>query len=477
MQNTTTTSKQYSEETTLQNGQERLVDRLEEAGIDTQRFVNVGNGKKSCKDHTQREYSQITGNYGVYAGRGENGIRERDSLTLLFFDIDDYECGSEDTPLLDTLPETFTVASPHTDGETGGHPYYALEGDVIGAIREITGGTVNPGMVWGSIRVDGQLVVGPGSQIDKGDEGCNKDWCKECAEPDGGYYRIVNDLPIAKLTLDELREVIEADYQHPVKDDVAAADTPELDGIEEVEEREINLRDLGWQCHELPYEEIEDGFYPGGRLRKAFESKQGDKIRALWMGEYSKAGFGKDRSKAESALVNHLGWWMDSNWSMVSMLMDFSCEQYPTTEWGDSRKWAERDGEYRESLSRFSQHEDYQYEKSGPNWDLDSEERPEVGHPTLRQITNILGALGIASKKEIMEYEGDEASEWDEIDREGRSVNNGLSKLEKLGAIGWYRNGRSVDYYLRPPLNIPEERFEEKGIDGEELWKNYSESQ
>jgi len=62
---------------------------------------------------------------------------------------------------------------------------------------------------WGEIRVDNQYIVGPGSQLDA--DGCTKNWCDNCATPDGGQYTILIDSAIATLDPDTLVDVIGAD--------------------------------------------------------------------------------------------------------------------------------------------------------------------------------------------------------------------------------------------------------------------------
>jgi len=68
---------------------------------------------------------------------------------------------------------------------------------------------LNPEPAWGEIKAEGKYVVGPGSQLD----GCSKEWCDECAKPDGGYYRIANDVPIAELAQADLISVIREDSE------------------------------------------------------------------------------------------------------------------------------------------------------------------------------------------------------------------------------------------------------------------------
>lgn len=216
-----------------------LATRLEDAGVPTDRFIDVHDEAKGSTNHDQHppDSGRLSGNYGVYAGRG-----------LVDVDIDDY--GTDDVnaglEAIRELPETFAIESPHTDGEKGGHYYYAVTSDrdvdefdaddVLEDVGEKTTeaarddpvalaiaeefGTVNLTPSWGEVRVANQYVVGPGSQISPGGcaldwcdrcTGCDKDWCDDCAEPDGGYYRIANNAPVATIDVEQLIDALHED--------------------------------------------------------------------------------------------------------------------------------------------------------------------------------------------------------------------------------------------------------------------------
>lgn len=181
----------------------RFAERLREARLGPKRFINVRDGEKASTDHTQYqpENPALSGNYGVYAGAG--GLENTDAPYLVDVDVDDYD-GSANTEAIDALGETFTVESPHTSPDSPGHRYYAVTGDVVTAMQELNDGKANVSPAWGEIRVENQYVVGPGSQLD----GCDKSWCDDCGKPDGGYYRIADDHPIATITADDLAEAI-----------------------------------------------------------------------------------------------------------------------------------------------------------------------------------------------------------------------------------------------------------------------------
>lgn len=201
-----------------------LAERFNETDISTLRFIDVHDGAKRSTDHTPREPSGVRGNYGIYPGRG-----------LVDIDIDDYSETTDDGGLeaVLALPDTFTVETPHTDGDPGGHRYYRVTSgrdvddfdvdDELETLAESTAekaktdpvalalveafGTPNPQPSWGEVRAVNQYVVGPGSQLDS----CDKDWCDDCETPDGGRYTIATDRPIATIDAETLIEALRAD--------------------------------------------------------------------------------------------------------------------------------------------------------------------------------------------------------------------------------------------------------------------------
>jgi len=210
---------------------EVLAKRLNEVGLLENRFIPVRDGtKKSVVAHQKPQnrhssFASLSGNYGVYAGDG-----------LIDVDVDDYSDDADNDGLeaVNNLPETLTVESPHTDGDTGGHRYYKVTTDksvsdydvetvlsryirddgskqatyhaakddpvALGIAERF--GKVNLGPSWGEIRVTNQYVVGPGSQIDS----CDKEW-HDCSEEGEGNYSIANDAPIAEIELSDLIDV------------------------------------------------------------------------------------------------------------------------------------------------------------------------------------------------------------------------------------------------------------------------------
>ena len=185
-----------------------LAERLNQAGLITDRLIPVGDGsKRSLVRHNERSnressFARISGNYGVYAGPNPDGDR-----WLIDVDVDDYadDPQSDGLEAVNDLPETFTVESPHTDGETGGHRYYLITGERVDERLEQAVGVKNPTPSWGEVRVRNQYVVGPGSELDA----CDKDW-HDCSEPGEGRYRIANDAEIEEIGLEDLLAVLRA---------------------------------------------------------------------------------------------------------------------------------------------------------------------------------------------------------------------------------------------------------------------------
>lgn len=176
----------------------RVAERLADAGLATDRFIEVTDGEKGTYDHTQQPPDVVTGNYGVYAGRG-----------LVAVDVDTGT--AQGASALDLWPETLTVCSPHAEHEREGHRFLRIDGyddhgDTLGEALDAELGKRNPKPAWGEVRAHNQYVVGPGSQLD----GCDKDGCEECADPDGGYYRIADNRPIAAVEFEQFIAVVRA---------------------------------------------------------------------------------------------------------------------------------------------------------------------------------------------------------------------------------------------------------------------------
>jgi putative DNA primase/helicase len=259
---------------------ETIVARLEEAGIDTERFINVNKGQKGTFDHTQYAPSDVSGNYGIYTNADD---------ALAIFDVDDYD-DLEDKSGLTALAElepTFEQQSPHG----GTHRLYRVETDDGRPVAEVLQETVNaanPNPSWGEIRVSNQYVVGAGSQL----QGCDKGWCDECADPDGGKYDVGSDRAIATISVGDVIDVLQADpvYAEEFEEDDAEEDKRTSGDIDAAD-----------------------------ALSYALNESDDKKLKSLWRGNYS--GY-DDRSSAECALAFKLAFWLQGDKQAVREAMN-----------------------------------------------------------------------------------------------------------------------------------------------------------
>lgn len=195
---------------------EQMVDRLSEAGVETDRFIRLDYGKKSPWERANGELSEarpateIMDNYGVVTGRAD------DPLVILDVDY------PEEFPA-DKCPESFSVTSPHGSDE---RKHIFLRCDDKATVREELGSWAIQFGAWGECYVGGRYVVGPGSQLSA--YGCDYDQfeagepdaCDRCADPEGGYYRIVDDRPIATVDAETLIELATAGSETPDEEDI-----------------------------------------------------------------------------------------------------------------------------------------------------------------------------------------------------------------------------------------------------------------
>jgi len=282
---------------------EVIAERLDDAGLSPERFIQCETGKKSSLDHTRHHHDDVEGEYGIYAMASDG---------LVILDIDDYEDidNRDGLKALSELEPTLEQNSPHG----GTHRFYAIQptddGRLISKVLDDAFGVENPNPSWGEVRTSGQYVVGAGSQLDD----CDK--CDECATPEGGHYEIGADRRIATHTAEELAEVLKQDPDLEVRSD----DEPEP---------EPPKRDR----QSLPGEDADED------ALLEFALEKDDKLARLWKGDYS--AYGGDRSEAECALAMKLGWWFQGDKTTVRRLMDRA----------RTKKWAERDDDsYRESV-------------------------------------------------------------------------------------------------------------------------------
>jgi len=191
-----------SDESDTQTDHYTIAERFANVLLESDRFVDVEDGKKACFKHDTR-YSDprdVPGtNYGVYTDSDGQ---------LVVLDVDDYQ-GVDDRDglkALSDLPATLKVATPHG----GTHKPYAVEasdGRPVADVLEDELGVRNPTPSWGEVQVANKYVVGAGSQLD----GCSKEWCDDCATDNGGRYEVSSDQAIATVDAETLVDVLAAD--------------------------------------------------------------------------------------------------------------------------------------------------------------------------------------------------------------------------------------------------------------------------
>lgn len=165
-----------------------LVDRLEEANLETERFSRLDfESKTPWERYANRPASELLGNYGVETL--EDG-------RLIILDVDYPEA-------LDVeLPETLAVSSANGSDERA-HYYYALPEDIDkhGLHDYYESWVLKPD--WGDVWIAGEYVVGPGSRLD-----------------DGGSYDVVSDEPIRELEATEIMDLIPRSVNDDSDDEV-----------------------------------------------------------------------------------------------------------------------------------------------------------------------------------------------------------------------------------------------------------------
>ena len=277
-----------------------VVRRLEEAGLDTDRVVDVEEGKKRSVNHAQVAAALVSGNYGIYATADDQ---------LVWIDVDDYDDLDDKSGLsaLARLPVTFEQGTPHS----GTHRAYVVEPDEDGRmIAEVFEdhpdiGKKNPNPTWGEVRVANQYVVGAGSQLDD----CEKGWCDDCAKPDGGWYTVQSDKPIATISADDLVDVLLADPNYAPEED----DT-ENSSLSDHSTPETPSRSTEAGSNVSDDADLKD------ILSYALTDSNDEKLKRLWRGDYS--DYDGDRSEAESALAYKLAFWLQGDKGAVERAMN-----------------------------------------------------------------------------------------------------------------------------------------------------------
>lgn len=337
---------------------EIVAERLEEAGLPTDRFIDVKEGSKASVDHSQHAPGDVGGNYGIYA----NG---NDQLAIL--DIDDYGDPDDKSGLsaLHQLPPTLEQGSPHD----GTHRLYRVEptedGRLVAAALKDAFGSANLAPSWGEVRVQNQYVVGAGSQL----HGCDKDWCDRCADPDGGYYVIQNDREIETIDCEQLIDVLASDPSLSKDTADESADVTAFD-------------DAPSETPDAP-DDVDE--------RLTYAREHDDKLDRLMRGDYS--DYGGDRSKSEYVLAYKLAFWLGDDRRTIEQVLDHDAH---------TQKWAERqDRSYRDSVLQGVDDQTEFYtpgskptdDSYSPEVDWDEVDRGEAILDAERGVTDPYGAL------------------------------------------------------------------------------------
>lgn len=200
-----------------------VVDRLEEAGLDPEDHLSrLVWGKKEPMDRVTRPVEELTGNYGIE-------LQPRD-YGLVALDID----YPEEFPEEFDLPETLEVSSPHGDDR---QRHILLRCSEKGKIAEELGAWAVQGVEWGDLWIGDRYVVGPGSQLsefgcDDGDHTRGeRGGCDACMDPEGGFYEVVNDAPIASVDAETILELLDVSDGYETRERDPAAPVPE-DAVE-----------------------------------------------------------------------------------------------------------------------------------------------------------------------------------------------------------------------------------------------------
>jgi hypothetical protein len=428
----------------------QLVERLRAADLDTARFVDVQGGSKvSGISHsypsTGHSPDSVNGDYGVYGGG-----------RLVILDVD--EGDSEGTKAIDALPSTFTVKSPHASIEAEGHRYYSVEGDPVERLTEAFG-KANLKLSWGEVRADNQYAVGPGSTLTDCKHGC-------CTPENPGRYAIANDVPIARITPDELVGVLSTDpeLQERNEPDSTSTAKPATRNHEPLDYDESDVAAVNAALHDFRYDDR--------TTARAFEY-----VMDLLQGRYAKRGFEGDRSAAEECLASKLYGLLrftdavDNAERKIYACISEYVESHEYTDNGDVRKWLQRGTNYRRgtvqsAISTFDLEtwQRFRHRRAdGHEWN------DEYGDITFDHVLKAIRTAyeqkpGYPSKRDVVDI----AQELDPS-RSQRSHETALSRLQtEYGQVKMaYLGGNRYVYY---PAREPDpEAAEYVRLQGEEL--------
>lgn len=353
--------------------------------------------KRNNHDHTNPQnhhhVEELQDTYGVVCGEG-----------LVVVDIDPYRSSYEGLPEgLNRLPPTLTVQTPHG----GEHRYYATD----------AAGTRFPGI---DAQGPGQYVVGPGSTLNR----CAKK-DHDCSILGEGRYRVLHDRPIAGIDPHTAKQL----FEQGAEEDETNIVPPQVPAVKDQTTLGLAIAGL-------------DTEYPA--LSVYLRMKQSEnwvRTQNLIQGRYSSAGYPNDRSRAEIALIEELGWWYEDDAEIVWTIMDWICQLNPQTDTGEPRKWLTRGDSWRKTLfpSWFGNRETYDPHQIRRSRDS----RPTVSKPTKKFVVEAVHELGEARTKDIVGHP--------QVDRGRRQIQRACKELQEEGIIEWHRKGRYTYYALREP--------------------------
>lgn len=379
---------------TREQARRTLVKRLEEATLGRDRFIQLESGSKRSYDHTPSGPEGIEGNYGVMAGDG-----------LVVLDLDWYTEATRPS-MIDDLPPTFVVETPHG----GEHMYFIVNTRVH-----------NTTLDWGSVRSEGWYCVGPGTDLTS----CDKDW-HDCSLDDEGRYQINENRPIAELPTSI---------------------------IEQVRSKRANSNETlpGELSTTTSLEDIDADFDVVNRIRILKRTDVGKKVKNLIEGEYDEAGYGDDRSRAETALCTYLKFALFNDRRVVKEAMDIICRENPNTSAG-RRKWLENMYHRKSALS-----DAYDPDRTMSGWRPWYSLRPDVSNEVRSRVFDVLLLRGPSTSTEIADDKMVQRSQY--------QVQRALKRYLDEGLVRWWRDGRSVIYEVHPDW------LEETGMERPDWWR------
>lgn len=399
-----------------------LARRLREAKLCDSRHIELKPGTKRprgswIEEGTASGPDNVSGDYAIKNGHG-----------LVVIDIDDYDPDVSLPDCVSNLPTTFTVETCHG----GRHLYFQIDFDAS---------TTNE--VWGEVRADGSIVVGPGSTVWGIRNG--KDCATGCCTPDKpGTYRILRDEPIAHLDESELEPLRTEPSPSRSTIQIPASTDPLQPDDELVTAAEDAIR----------------SFYRDSRTTQRARQYLTDLLR----GDYAERGFKRDRSKAEVTLagllhgifVRHAEDHRTQTVQLAHAYISDSCNKHSTTDWGEKRKWITNGHRYQRhvlstALSGFDDGTWERWQCKANQRRIHTDDYSEISYKTVHEaVIELSRHPPYPSKEDILRV-----CQRDDPSRAEKTHQTVLSRLrDERGAVkmAWL-GGNDYVYY---PSNKPD---------------------